>query len=356
MSITIGVIGCGNIARFHFDGLEKAGARIAWVCDLREEATAPWAERFGARATCDYREILSDPAVQAVDVTTISRAHKAICLDAIAAEKSIICEKTLAENPEDAAEIVSAARKKGVILYTSYMKRYLPAAQKMKELVPSLGRIFSTHIRAYQNWGDQWGPNPASGAGHTPPGGMSGVRANYGGGILVCGGSHLFDLILYLLGRPTRLYCNMFVPDDRDYDLRASALLETPDQGVIHYDCLVHAHHKAGFQRDGWDEQVEIIGAKGRLHLYTSQWDAPETKSPALIHYDGVTNTTNEYRFAPESPFARALATYCDGIARGKQFGQSDLTGYEVDELISVMQKSAASGQPQQVTYRFPEA
>jgi predicted dehydrogenase len=291
-----------------------------------------------------------------VDVTTVSRAHKQICEDAIAAGKAVICEKTLAENPEDAARIVSAARERGVILYTSYMKRYLPATQKMKELLPSLGRLFSTHIRAYQNWGDTWGPNPPSGLGHTPPGGVSGVRANYGGGILVCGGSHLFDLVLFLLGRPDRLYANIFVPDDRDYDLRASALLETPANGIIHYDCLVHAHHRAGLQRDGWDEQVEIIGAQGRLHLFTSQWDAPEAKAPLLQHYDAQTGTTTEYRFDPVSPFARAIGTYCEGIDRNEQVGQSDLTGYEVDELIAAMQQSAAAGQARQITYRFPEA
>jgi predicted dehydrogenase len=355
MSINIGVIGCGNISRFHFDGLEKAGARITWVCDLREEAALERAARCGAKATTDYRDILNDPEVQAVDVTTISRAHPAICLDAIAAGKSVICEKTLAENPIDAARIVAAARDQGVILYTSYMKRYLPAAQKMKELMPSLGRIFSTHVRAYQDWGDSWGPNPASGAGHTPPGGVSGVRANYGGGILVCGGSHILDLVLFLLGRPHRVYANLFTPEDRDYDLRASALLETAANGIVHYDCLVHAHHRVGLLRDGWDEQVEVIGAHGRLHLFTSQWDSLEAKVPLLVHHDTRSGTMTEHRFAAASPFALALQTFCDGIARGQQLGQSDLTGYEVDELISTLVTSSASGQAKDVKYRFPE-
>ena len=34
MGVVAGVIGCGGISRFHFAGLEKAGARIKWVCDL----------------------------------------------------------------------------------------------------------------------------------------------------------------------------------------------------------------------------------------------------------------------------------------------------------------------------------
>src|SRR5687768_7498869 len=105
MSINIGVIGCGNISRFHFDGLESAGARVTWVCDLREEAARTRAEALGARATTDYRDILADPDVHAVGVTTVSHAHPAICRDAIEAGKSVICEKTLAENPDDAAEI-----------------------------------------------------------------------------------------------------------------------------------------------------------------------------------------------------------------------------------------------------------
>jgi len=37
MTITVGVIGCGSISKFHFAGLEKAGARIAWICDINEK-------------------------------------------------------------------------------------------------------------------------------------------------------------------------------------------------------------------------------------------------------------------------------------------------------------------------------
>ena len=74
MPITAGVIGCGNISRFHFSGLEKAGARIKWVCDLNEAAARPWAEKYGATYTADYHDLLADPEVNLVNVTPISAA------------------------------------------------------------------------------------------------------------------------------------------------------------------------------------------------------------------------------------------------------------------------------------------
>ena len=64
-SLTAAVIGCGNISQYHFSGLARAGARIKWVCDLNEAAARPWAAKFDARFTADYRELLADPSVRA---------------------------------------------------------------------------------------------------------------------------------------------------------------------------------------------------------------------------------------------------------------------------------------------------
>ena len=91
MSIRAAVIGCGNISKFHFSGLEKAGVDIAWVCDLSEDAARPWAEKFGARYTADYHEVIADANVDVVTVTPVSAVHKPICLAAIEAGKAVIC-------------------------------------------------------------------------------------------------------------------------------------------------------------------------------------------------------------------------------------------------------------------------
>ena len=351
MAITVGVIGCGNISRFHFQGLAAAQVRVAWVCDLNPVASAPYAARFGAQATTDWQKVISDPTVDAVVITTISRVHQPICLAAIAAGKAVICEKTLAENPDDALAIVQAAERAGTLFWTSYMKRFSPAFAKAKELLPALGRIQSTHIRAYQDWGDLWDAMPAEGFFHKPAGGASPIVRNYGGGILVCGGSHILDLVNFFHGRPTKLYASLYEPAGRDYDLQAAALLETA-HGPVHYEALAHSLRHTGFLGDGWDEQVEIIGSKGKLQVLSAKWDEPELKSSLLIHEDAASGTRTQHHFPCVSPFTLALQHFCACIAAREQGPQPRTTGYDVDELIAHIQCSGREGRALTIAYR----
>ncbi|MHC4873490.1 MAG: Gfo/Idh/MocA family protein [Planctomycetota bacterium] len=344
MSIKAAVIGCGNISQFHFSGLEKYGAEVKWVCDLNEDAAKPYQEKFGASFTKDYKEIIADSDVDVVFVILVSRLHKEICLSAIEAGKAVVCEKTLAENAEDAWEIVDAAEKKGTIFYTSYMKRFIPAVAKAKELMPKLGKIFSTNIRAYQCWSDLWNNHPEKGFFHTPEGGMSTIRKNYGGGILVCGGSHILDLVLFFLGRPSRMYATFHEPEGRDYDIQAAALMET-ENGVVHYEATAHPLKKVGFLKDGWDEKIEINGTGGRIEIYSSVWDNHTAKGSLLVHYDNETFASTEYRFGPTSPFDLAVAHFCEQIEKGEQGPQSRLTGYETDCLIEAIKESGKTKQ-----------
>lgn len=351
MNITVGVVGCGNISRFHFSGLEKAGARVKWVCDISEKAAKPWADKFNARWTADFMDVVKDPEVNAVDVTAFSAIHKPVCLAAIKAGKAVICEKTLAENADDSLEIVTAAETRQTIFYTSYMKRFIPAVEKAKELLPSLGRVITTHIRTHQCWGMPWDSIPENTDFFGTKGGVSEVRRRYGGGILTCGGSHILDLVCHFLGRPTRLYSFMHTPENADIDLQAAALMETKN-GTVNFEALGHPVGNIGFLKDGWDERIEITGEKGRLEVLSAAWDQPDTKASMLIHHDGTGGRIREYKFDPESPFDRAIAFFCKNIAEGKQGAQSRLTGYDVDELIAHIKRSVSTGEAVDIFWR----
>lgn len=352
MKIKAGVIGCGAISQFHFAGLAAAGAEVTWVADLNEVVSRPFAKKLGSKSTKDYRDVLADPAVNVVFVLTHSRHHKVICLAAIEAGKAVVCEKTLAENADDAREIVAAAQARGTLFFTSFMKRFIPAAIKMRELLPACGTILSSHIRAHQPWGDCWNPaakdwfsTPADGSPSLP------VKM-YGGGILTMGGSHLLDLINFLLGRPSRVYAISASLPSRDHDEHTAALLETPN-GRVHLDLLAHPFSKIGFLRDGWDEQFETIGDKGTLHLYSANWNEGHLKASLLVHHDRLTGTTTEHRFDPVCPFTRAVGHYLKQIEAGEQGELPNFTGYDVDELISTLVRSARERQALDVIYRI---
>ncbi len=345
MALRVGVIGCGGISRFHFPGLERAGAQIRWVCDLDEAAAEPWRARYGARYTDDFHDVTADADVDLIDVTAISRVHKVVALDAIGRGKSVICEKTLTENPTDSAEIVVAARDARVALFTSYMKRYIPAVEEAKRLVESgaIGSVVSTSVRAFQCWGDLWAGVPDEGFFAAVEDGPSEVVRRYGGGILVCGGSHILDLIGHFLGRPHRLFATMHTPPGGDFDVQASALCET-ERGIAHFEALAHPLQRIGFLRDGWDERVELLGTKGRIEILSSSWNDVDTKASVLKYYDNASARETEYRYPPESPFVRAIGRFCEAVEGGGSPPQSSATGYDVDELISCIKQSAETG------------
>ena len=92
--VNVGIIGCGNISRFHHEGYAAAGARIAHVCDVRPEVAQGVASRYGARASTDYRAVLDDPEVALVSILLPASLHREACLAAIAAGKGVVCEKT----------------------------------------------------------------------------------------------------------------------------------------------------------------------------------------------------------------------------------------------------------------------
>ena len=350
MTINVAIIGCGRMARHHLDGIERAKARVTWVSDLRPEAAAELAKRTGAKVAAHYRDALADPAVQAVCVTTITSGHKQACLDAIAAGKAVICEKTLTEDPADSWMVVRAAEAAGTPLFVDYMKRFLPAVEKAKELMPAIGRIITTHVRCWQPWGDLWTEMPKDGACHTPPGGTSEVVRNNGGGVLMCGGSHAIDLTLHLLGRPSRVYAHVDILPGRDYDVHAGAMLATAN-GPVHLSVVAHPHGRFGYERDGWDERIEILGTHGRLEICCPIWDQGSSKASLLIH-DAADGTRTEHRCAAVSPFALSVSAFCAAIASGRQDLQSRMTGYEADEVLHAITRSGREQRPVDIAWR----
>ncbi len=343
----VGIIGCGGISRFHLDGYELAGARIVHACDLNAEAAGAVAERYGARASTDYRGLLDDPEVELVSVTALSSAHREICLAAIEAGKGVVCEKTLTDSAPASADVYRTARDAGGFFATAYMKRFFPAAQKAKELLEDLGDIITIYARSWQP-SDLWNPPAEQPMGERP----SRLARHYGGGVLPCAGSHILDLIHWLAGPPARLCGQVHVREGMDFDIQANALLWLERGGVVHFEACWHPLAYAGYERNGWDERVEINTTRGRLDLYTVKWNEPEKNGALLVHQDAATGRVTEYRYRAMNPFHAEMAEMVRRFEAGEPGFPSAWDGYVVDEIIGHIYESAERGEALPVTWR----
>jgi predicted dehydrogenase len=347
MTTGVGIIGCGGIAHFHYEGFERAGARIVHCCDLRSEAAAAVAGRYGARASGDYRVLLDDPQVELVSVCTTASTHKEICLDAIAAGKGVVCEKTLTDKPADSAEIARAAERAGVFFGTAYMKNFFPAMQQARELLKEMGPVTSLYARTWQPFASLWDdPLPEFCAKHPSP-----MIRNYGGGVLVCGGSHVLNLVHGFAGRPVKVCGRIQAREGMDCDVQANAMLWLEDGGMGHFEAFWHPFRHAGYERNGWDERLEINTLKGRLDIATVLWNQPTNNGALLVHQDAATGKVTEYRYPAVNVFDVEMADMLHRFQNGRPACPSAWDGYVVDELIAHIVRSDEAGQAVDVRY-----
>ncbi|MDX1524338.1 MAG: Gfo/Idh/MocA family oxidoreductase, partial [Anaerolineae bacterium] len=143
--IRIGLIGTGGMGKAHATafknvplvfGNEPARPVLEIVADLDAEALKIWASDFGfARWTTDWREIITDPQVDVVDITTPNHLHVEMAIAAAEAGKHIYCEKPLALTATEAAKIVEAVEKAGVTSIVGFNYFRNPAQAFARQLI-----------------------------------------------------------------------------------------------------------------------------------------------------------------------------------------------------------------------------
>ena len=101
------------------------------------------AEAYGMHYIPHVEDVLDNPDIQGVIITTETNRHAEMAVAAAAAGKHILCQKPMALTLEDCDRMADAAEKAGVKFVMAYQMRHDPSNQKIKEVVESgvLGRI-----------------------------------------------------------------------------------------------------------------------------------------------------------------------------------------------------------------------
>ena len=126
-SFGIALIGCGRAGLIHARNFAAGirDARLAALCDPVADALAAAGRELGVTACyTDYRQVLDDPAVHAVVVVTPTSLHREIVVAAARAGKHALCEKPMAMNAAECADMIRAAGRHRVKLQIGFMRRF----------------------------------------------------------------------------------------------------------------------------------------------------------------------------------------------------------------------------------------
>ncbi len=148
----IGVIGAGMIARTHLQNLHKTGrVEVTWIAARNPENLKKVKEEFGIeRMTHRYHDILEDPEVDLVLITTPPHLHREMFIEAVRASKHVLLEKPMTLNRDEIDEMVRVKKQYPEILAMECSGRHArlaPKYLKVKEMIESgaLGEIYYIH-------------------------------------------------------------------------------------------------------------------------------------------------------------------------------------------------------------------
>lgn len=200
--LNFAIIGCGVIAPYHARALEKAdGAQLVAVCDIELEKAQKFAQQFqvdASRVYADYHELLAQKDIDAVCVCVPSGLHGQISMDALKADKHVICEKPMEITKEKLDAVCDAYLKSGKKFACVFQRRTQPIPSKVKAALDS--GIFGKPLMAsaylkYHRTAEYYK--------------SAGWRATWemdGGGSLMNQGVHGVDLISWFMGGIDKIY------------------------------------------------------------------------------------------------------------------------------------------------------
>jgi predicted dehydrogenase len=250
-----GLIGAGDIARKRVAPAlrDLPNCDFLAVSRARPELAESFAKEFGAQKWYgNWRDLLGDKEVDVVYVATPVHLHAAQTIAAAEAGKHVLCEKPMALNVRECAQMIAACRANNVKLGIAYYRHFHPVIARVKSILAAaeLGDVVFAQINAFE-W---FNPQPD----HARYWLLK--RDQGGGGPMFDFGCHRLEVLLNLFG-PARHIAGLIanVAFEREVEDTAAALLQFERGG---YASLTVTHAAAESQ-----DTLDIFGTKGSVHI-----------------------------------------------------------------------------------------
>lgn len=268
--IRLGIIGAGAMGGHQARKFsEIPGCQLVAVCDVDAARAQDFAATHGiGQVYSDADEMLAEADLDAVTVVTPDKFHKAAALKVIAAGKHILCEKPLATNAADAAEMTAAAQQAGVINMINLSYRDSSALQRARDLIAegTIGRVMHVEASYLQSWlsSQVWGDW------RIDPQWLWRLSSEHGSkGVLGDVGIHILDFASFPVGDISAVSCKLKCFDKADGNRIGDYPLDVNDSALIRVEFAngalgtVHSTRWATGHRNSL--RLRIFGDRGAV-------------------------------------------------------------------------------------------
>jgi predicted dehydrogenase len=155
-AIRTAIFGTGFMGRAHLEAVRRVeSVEAVAIAGRNAEAARSLGAGFSIPTiTTDYRDILRDPAIDAVHICTPNAQHFPMAKDALQAGKHVLCEKPLATSVAEGEELVALATRHGLRNCVCHNLRYYPMVQQMRSMreAGDLGEVLVVQGTYSQDW------------------------------------------------------------------------------------------------------------------------------------------------------------------------------------------------------------
>jgi predicted dehydrogenase len=345
--IGFAIVGTGMIADFHAEAIRLCPQATLLAAYSRSfDACSEFASRHGAHTARSLSELLDNPDIHALCITTPSGAHAESAVPALQKGKAVLCEKPLEVSLEAVDRILAAERQGGGLLAGVFQMRLGRGAVLLKQAIDQ-GRFGKLSLcSAYIKWWREYSYYTSSL--------WKGTLRLDGGGALMNQGIHAVDLLQWLAGLPTEVcaFSARRAHEGIEAEDTVAASLRFPSGALGVIEAATSTY-------PGTDLRIEIMGDRGSAVLINDQitrWDFADTH-PAdhevLLQGDGpvIKNGTSDPKKLSLDGHRQLVQDLVDAIQQGRPPAIPGAEARKAVALIRAIYDSALSGRVTRVAH-----
>lgn len=333
----VAVIGCGVIANKHMTGVnEKPECELYAICDsARDDRLQKHKEEYGAKiAVTDYKELVDDPNIDFVIITTPDNTHMEMACAFMRAGKDVLLEKPMALTMPECEEMLRVEKETGKRLMVGQVARYNNNARTAKKLVEEgaigdLVYIESEYAHDYMKSRgyDDWRVSPEREG-------------------MIGGGCHAVDLLRWIAGNnPEEVHAFSTHKYLMDWPVNDTtiAIFKFPNGVIGKVFCGI------GVKRN-YTMRTCLYGTKGTLI-----WDGGRATEMYLYQVDENGENYKKPHIVPGNPnghnMAGEISDFVDAMIEGKPNPISALEGATTVAICRATVESAKTGETVKIVY-----